>query len=287
MTLSIRLLLTVPVCLCAAAEAASAQKLAFHQIPWHAPAESVRAPLQALGFTFRQEIAGGDHEFSREDGAVLYVGLRQGRVAAFTLFDAVRGDAVNARYLALADSLQAELGPPDETVDDGPRQARTWEAGFSSVSVELSRYVGQPVVEVGWNGPGWWDEVDRRAGRAPQPAGYTSVRVSPFLRIGVDTTVRGPNAAGSRRGRFRIEYFQPITPSVDGVEQDPLDTVEYEMDFDCAGRRARLIARTTYLGGRRLGSSRPHGQPWTTPSQPDGHYARGLNAVCRAARRPR
>ncbi|HEX6373306.1 MAG TPA: hypothetical protein VF006_30565 [Longimicrobium sp.] len=279
--------LAVPLCLCAAAQGAAAQKMAYHGMRWHLPADSVRGPLQAQGFTLARVMDDGDHEFTREDGALLYAGLRNGRLAGITLFDAVRGEAASARYVVLADSLQAELGPPDEVVDEGQRQMRLWEAGFWRVSVELSRVAGQWAVEIGWRGPGWWDEMDRRAGRAPQPAGYTSVRVSPFLRIAVDTTVHGPRARGSLRGRFRIEYFQPITPSVDGVEQDPLDVAEYEMDFDCAGRRARLISRSTYLEGRRQQTNRPQGQPWTTPTQPEGHYARGLDAVCRAAREVR
>jgi hypothetical protein len=110
------------------------------------------------------------------------------------------------------------------------------------------------------------------------------VSVTPFLRMAVDTTVRGPRAAGAIRGRFRMEYFQPITPRVDGADQGQMDVVEYEMDFDCAGRRTRLISRATFLTGRRLGTNRPQGQPWQPVSQPESHYARGLDAVCRAAR---
>ena len=86
------------------------------------------------------------------------------------------------------------------------------------------------------------------------------------------------------RGRFRIEYRQPITPSAGGVAQEPIDAVEYEMDFDCGNGRTRLVARATYLEGRRLSSNRPERQAWAVP-QPDGHYARGRDAVCRATRR--
>jgi hypothetical protein len=274
-------------CACAAAQSATAQKLAFHGIAWGIPADSVRVPLRALGFTFRQETGDGDHEFRRANGAVLYAGLREGRLVGFTLFDAVRGEGAAERFQVLADSLQAELGVPDDVVAEGTQQMRGWEAGFSVVSVETARFAGERAVEIGWRGPGWFDELDRREGRQPQPAGFTSVRVSSFLRIAVDTTVHGPRAAGAMRGRFRIEYFQPITPTLEGVEQDPLDTVEYEMEFDCAGRRTRLIARTTYLEGQRQAIHRPQGQPWATPTQPDGHYARGLDAVCRAAREAR
>lgn len=266
-------------------DAAQAQKLAFQGIAWHAPAESVREPLRTLGFTFGGEIADGDQSFTRDDGARLIAQMRAGRLVGITLVDPARGEAVDGRFHALADSLAAELGVPDEVVDEGTQPVRVWEAGRWSVRVEISRATGERAAHVAWRGPGWFDEMDRRAGRAPQPAGFTTVSISPFVRMAVDTTVAGPRAAGAMRGRFRIEYFQPITPTVDGVEQDPLDAVEYEMDFDCAGRRTRLISRTTYLEGRRTRADRPQGQAaWTTPRQPDGHYARGLDAVCRAAR---
>lgn len=269
----------------AAAQQPTAQKLAFNQIAWHVPAESVRAPLQARGFTFTREIDSGDHEFTRADGARLIAEFQQGRLVGFTMLDPARGEQVPARYRALADSLRAELGAPDEEEAEDPRPMRLWDAGLSWVRVEVTRVGGEPVVRVAWRGPGWYDEMDRRTGYAPQPPGFTTVWESVFLRIAVDTTAGGPRTGGATRGRFRIEYFQPITPTVDGVEQDPLDTVEYEMDFDCAARRTRLIARTTFLDGRRLASNRPQGQPWTTPQQPEGHYARGLEALCRAARR--
>ena len=281
--ISLRLLI-LPLCVCAGAESAAAQKMAFHGIAWDVPVDSIRVPLRALGFTHRAEVDQGDHEFIREDGALLHAEVRAGRLVGLTLIDPIRGDGVGERFAALADSLQAELGAPDEVGGDGQPPLRLWEAGLRSVRVEVSRTIGERAVQVAWRGPGWFDELDRRMGNPPQPAGFTTVSMTAFVRIAVDTTVRGPRAAGAMRGRFRIEYFQPITPSVDGVEQDPLDAVEYEMDFDCAGRRTRLISRSTFLEGRRQGTHRPQNQPWTTLREPESHYARGLDAVCRAAR---
>jgi hypothetical protein len=277
-------LLTASLCICAFAEAAAAQKLAYHGIPWGGPVDGVRGPLQAQGYAFRSEMDGGDLQFARDDGTLLQAEARNGRLIGFTLTDAARGDAVNERFHALADSLRAELGEPDESVDEGTQPARVWEAGRWSVRVQISRATGERAAQVAWRGPGWFDEMDRRAGRPPLPAGFTTVTLTPFVRIAVDTTVNARRAAGSMRGRFRIEYFQPITPSLGGVAQDPLDAAEYEMDFDCAARRTRLISRTTFLEGTRQGTNRPVNQPWTSPSQPESHYARGLDAVCRAAR---
>jgi hypothetical protein len=128
--------------------------------------------------------------------------------------------------------------------------------------------------------------MNQRAGMPPQPAGFTTVSQTVFMRMAVDTTGGGPRGSRTVRGRFRIAYFQPVTPKVDGVEQDALDAVIYEMEFDCAARRARLIARATYLAGRRTRDDRPDSRSWSTP-QPDSHYARGMDAVCRAARRVR
>lgn len=261
------------------------QKLTFNQIAWYVPAETVRAPLQAQGFTFSREIDSGDQEFTREDGARLYAELRNGRVIGFTFLDPARGEQVAVRYRALADSLRTVLGAPDEEEEEDPRPMRRWDAGLAWVRVEVTRVGGEPMVQVGWRGPGWYDELGRRMGRAPQPPGFTTVWESEFLRIAVDTTVGGERTGGARRGKFRIQYFQAITPRVGGVDQDPLDAVEYEMDYDCAGKRTRLIARTTFLEGRQLASNRPQGQPWTTPQEPYGHYTRGLDALCRAARR--
>jgi hypothetical protein len=283
MILPIRLLI-VPVCICAGVQGAAAQKMAYHRIAWGIPVDSVRAPLQALGFRFQAEVDQGDHQFTRSDDALLHAEVRQGRLVGFTLIDPVRGAGVGERFEALADSLRAELGAPDEVHEEGQPPLRVWEAGLRSVRVQVSRSTGERTVQVAWRGPGWFDEMDRRMDNAPQPAGFTTVSLTAFLRIAVDTTVRGPREAGSMRGRFRIEYFQPITPSVEGVAQDPLDAVEYEMDFDCAGRRTRLISRSTFLEGRRQATNRPQNQPWATLRQPESHYARGLDAVCRAAR---
>lgn len=267
------------------AQPLAAQKLSFHGIPWHISADSVRAAVGARGFTFAGDAGDGDHAFTRADGARLIAEMRDGRLVGFRLIDAARGDAVDGRFQVLADSLQAELGAPDVTEDDEVQgRWREWVAGLWSVEVGITRAGGQRAAQVMWRGPGRFDEMGRRAGYPPQPAGFTTVSISPFMRIAVDTTLRGRAAADSVRGRFRIAWFQPITPTVEGEEQAPLDAVEYEMDFGCTSRRTRLISRTTFLDGQRQGTNRPRGQPWTTPRQPDGHYARGLDAVCRARR---
>jgi hypothetical protein len=106
MILPIRLLM-VPVCVCAAVQGAPAQKMAYHGIAWHVPVASVRAPVEALGFTFSAEVDQGDHEFTRADGARLRAEVREGRLIGFTLIDPARGDSVQERFGVLADSLGA------------------------------------------------------------------------------------------------------------------------------------------------------------------------------------
>jgi len=272
---------SLSVILCAAAGDAAAQRHAFEGVAWQAPAESVRAALRARGFTFTATAGEGDLQFVRADSAQLQAELHAGRLVGITLIDPARGESVAERYRVVADSLRAALGPPDDTLDQ--RQEQLWVAGLSSIHLLVERVAGVRQVRIAWHGPGWYDEMDRRGGLPPQPEGYTTVAATHILRVAVDTTVRGGSADAALRGRFRIHYHQPVTLSPDGVSQQQMDAVEYEMDFDCAGRRARLVSRTTYLDGRRLGSDRPASQGWAVP-QPDGHYDRGLDAVCRAFR---
>jgi hypothetical protein len=258
---------------------------AFHEIAWGLPADSVRARVEAQGFTFSASGDGGDLAFRREDGGRLQAEFSGGRLIGFTLIDPAPPERVAERYRAVADSLRAVLGEPD-LVDEEDFDLTLWESGLSSVRIEIFHHAGQPYVQVAWRGPGWFDEMNQRGGMPPQPAGFTTVSQTVFMRMAVDTTGGGPRGSGTVRGRFRIAYHQPVTPKVDGVEQDALDAVIYEMEFDCAGRRARLIARATYLDGRRTRDDRPDSRSWSTPAL-DSHYARGMDAVCRAARRVR
>jgi hypothetical protein len=275
-----RSLLSLLVILLFGAGEASAQRHAFEGIAWGTEDAEVRAALQARGFTFRT-VEDGDPRFIRADSAFLRAEMSGGRLVGFTLVDPARGPAVAERYAALNDSLRAALGPPDETVPD--HQEQRWVAGLTCVHLRIARVAGERHLQMYWHGPGWYDEMDRRASNPLPPPGFTTVSTSAFARMAIDTTVRQARGATAVRGRFRIQYWQAITPQIGGVDQPPLDVAEYEMDFDCAGRRARLIARATYLDGRRQGSHQSERPAWTVP-QPDSHYARGLAAICRAAR---
>ena len=278
-------LLLVPICTCLAARAGSAQEFAFQGVPWSTPADSLRPRVEALGFTFAGVWEEGGETYTGPDGSRLYASVDQGRLNGFIRVDPARGERIPARYRALADSLEAALGRPDEVEEEDERvPERTWVRGLASVSVEAER-IGDGWVRTVWRGPGWWDEAARREELPALPAGFTAVSVSPFMRIAVDTTLRPRRGAATVRGRFRLEYRVAIVPTAsDGRREDPIDVAEYEMEFDCAGGRARIISRSTFLEGRPVASYRPQSQqPWTTP-QPDGHYDRGMKAVCRAGR---
>jgi hypothetical protein len=196
MILSIRLLI-VPLCICAGVQEAAAQKLAYRGIAWGIPVDSVRGPLRALGFAFRSEMDGGDLQFAREDGALLHAEASRGRLIGITLIDPARGERVNERFHALADSLRAELGAPDESTDEGTQPMRLWEAGRWSVRVQISRATGERAAQVAWRGPGWFDEMDRRGDRPRLPAGFSTVTLTPSY--GLRSTPR--SAARARRVR--------------------------------------------------------------------------------------
>jgi hypothetical protein len=264
---------------CACAPSASAQAIVFGGIPWGTALDTVETRVGAQGFRVDSVLPDGDRIFRRADGAWLKAYLRGGRSVGFTLIDPARRAAVDGRFHALADSVEARLGPPARV--DSAAEEVWWEAGLSEVSVEIEFGEGRQV-EVRWRGPGFYDEMHRRRRLVevpPLPRGYTIVTANPISLVSVDTTFTARQAGGVVRGRFRIDYAQAV-----GAEADAYDAAEYEMEFDCAGGRTRLLRRTTYLAGARRHDDTYTRIPWAPP-QPGNHYARGLAAVCRAASR--
>jgi hypothetical protein len=237
--------------------------------------------LESRGFTFTRTDEDGDPWVSRADGTVLYAYVQDGRVVGIVMIDPARGPQLEPRYRALADSLQAALGKPDSAANELAR----WEAGLTELEVERTHQGSAPHVRLWWRGPGWFDEAARRHQADPRrdysmpplPPSYTIVSATYVSRTAVDTTSFARRAAGVLRTRFRIEYVRPVGP-----DTALFDSAEYEMDFDCGAGKTRLIARSVRLEGRVRQTQTFNGLPWETP-RPDGHYARGLRAVCRAA----
>lgn len=269
----------LPVALCAIAPAAGAQQLAFPGIPWGTPTDSARARIEAQGFVLDSALANGDRIFRRADGSWLTAHFRNGRAFGITEVDPARRPEVPARFAALADSLQTRLGAPAyrDTIEV------RWEAGRSELLLEIV-FVRGPQVERRWRGPGWYDEMHRRRKllepELPEiPRGFTIVSATGVSWVSVDTTTLARQADGMLRGRFRVDYAQPVGP-----DTAQYDAAEYEMEYDCAGSRTRLLRRVTWLAGARRGDESWTRIPWAPPA-PGNHYARGLTAVCRAARR--
>ena len=262
------------------ATAASAQELVYAQIPWGAPADSVRARMEARGYEYRGVIGPGDRWFLRADGARVTATMRTDRVVGFYVFEAASGAEVDGRFRALADSLEARFGTP---LDRRP-ELRVWESGLTYLAALV---VSDPTtdprrVQTEWRGPGWYDEMGRRGALLNLPAlptGYTTVSMTPAARISVDTATMVARAGRPLRARFRIDYAQPLPD-----ESGRYDAIEYGMDFDCAGGRTRMVSRTTFLAGRRQRSDASEGLPWS-PARAGTDPSRGLDAVCRVAGR--
>ncbi|HEX6745792.1 MAG TPA: hypothetical protein VF092_00655 [Longimicrobium sp.] len=276
-------LLLLPLVVVATASQTIAQReFTFAGVPWHAAADSARARLEARGFAFSGTVDRGDLVFQRGDGALVKLELQDGRAVGFLLVDTVRGRSVDARFHALVDSLQGSLGRPDTLRED----LLVWRAGLSEMGVESYYRDGVHHVQLVWRGPGWYDEMGRRGMLpefAPLPPGYTIVDVNFISRVAVDSARLTRGTDGVVRGRFRIDYTRPVGP-----EADLLDAAEYQMEFDCAARRTRLVNRSLFLRARLKQSDSRAAPAWEAPT-PGGHHERGLIAVCRAAEtlRPR
>lgn len=269
-------LLTLVLCLAAARDAAAQQGFAFAGIPWRIPADSARARLERLGYTFSHSIDPADPVFARADDGELTVYLQGGRLAGFILVDPAHGPRAEPRFRALADSLRAALGKPDSLGS----AALGWSRGLTEIRLATVDRLGVDYVTLEWRGPGMLDEMIRRwADRPlpPLPPAFTAVTSTAVSRVAVDTSAFKRPSAALPRATFRIDYSQPVGP-----EGDPYDGAEYEVDYDCARRRTRLVARVLYLHGRARHADLYRNQAWETP-RADGHYGRGLEAVCRAA----
>ncbi|HEU4558959.1 MAG TPA: surface-adhesin E family protein [Longimicrobium sp.] len=271
------LLIAATLLACAPADAADgAQEITFQKIPWNASPDVVRGRLEAQGYTYGGVWQGG-RAFLRPDSTYVVVVLRGGEhPVAFFMGDQRRGARAEARFRALADSLQARLGQP---VDRRPESVR-WEAGLTSVAVRLrASGDGKPEVQAVWLGPGWLDEMAGQGDGpavAPLPAGYIAVSQDLDRRVAVDTSSISQLAGGALRARYRVDY--PAARSDDG---EPYDAVVYGMDFDCARGHIRMFSRTTLLAGRRQDTSSARGLPWRAAAG-GSEEARVLDGVCRA-----
>lgn len=276
MPIPIRLLAMVALMGAAAIPAPAQQGLAFAGIPWRLPADSARARVVRLGYAFSRDGDGGDPVFTRADRAELTLVLQDGRAAGFLLVDSARDARAGQRYAVLADSLQAALGRADTLGGTG----LVWVSGLSELRLQTVTRLGVRYVTLEWRGPGMLDEMNRRwADRPlpPLPPGFTAVTGTAVSRVAVDTLTLRRTDGGALRGRFRIDYSQPVGP-----DDESYDGAGYEVEAECAQRRMRLLARSLYLQGRARKEETFQRQGWQSP-RPEGHYGRGLEALCRAA----
>lgn len=272
---ALTLLLAAGLLACASTPA-RAQEITFQQIPWSASPDTVRARLEARGYTYRG-VQEGARVFVRPDSAFVMVLLRGvEHPVGFLAGDAARGERADARFRVLVDSLQARHGVP---VDRRPDAVR-WEAGLTSVTVQLRTFSnGQRAVHAAWRGPGWLDETAGGVDGpvfADLPAGYIAVSQGLDQRVAVDTSSISQLAAGVLRARYRVDY--PAALSDAGQRYD---AIVYGMDFDCARGRTRMYSRTTLLAGRRQDTSSAQGLPWRGVGG-GSDEARALDGVCRA-----
>ena len=254
----------------------TAQEIAYPGIAWGTPAAEAAITLASGGFRFERTDQDGDQVFRHEDGRSLWLLLQADRVVGVQHTEPGSEDKVGVRFTEVADSLTAQHGSASGV---NQRHTRSWSVGRVEILLEARSDNGAHYLRTEYYGPGWNDESARRQGLSPPPPGYTIVNLSHLgLRVAVDTSATR-RVEGGLRTRFRVQYPNPVT-----ADDDQFDEVEYEMEFDCARRRTRLVSRTTFLDGRQIGRVSPQGQAWSVPQQPEGHYARGLDAVCRTVR---
>jgi|GEM_PF-1200009 len=268
------------------ATAAPAQELTFQNIAWGSPADTVRVRLGSLGYAFRSAGAQGDLYFRRADGAQVLAFMRGGRVVRVSLFDPSTGTAIDGRYRALADSLQAALGD----AIDLRSEMRMWDRGRSSVTVHIRRDVSMDdtstsLVQIAWAGPAWLDELATRGAFSPVSPPFTIVTLFKGTRVSVDTANLQRLAGGTLGARVRLDYAVPREE--DG---ERFDAIEYRMmEADCSAARVRMPVVAIFLAGRELDRDVEDDAPWDSvraDGDTDNNMELAFDAVCRAAGHP-
>ncbi len=230
--------------------AAHAQRHTFLGVPWGLPADSVRARVEARGWTFMSTNEHGDPRFRSPDrtanaqtvfggGKLVMVRVAQGAVAA----------DLESGFRAAVDSLSTRFGAPTDTLEGG--QFILWGRVLTTLAMRAvpARDSVPAMIVVVFIGPGAQEEEDRRAGK-PYPAlpeGWVQVGTGSDRRMAVDTASVVAVEPGVFRARVRYDLLEPRTDS-----GKRFDAADWDADYDCTRRRVRMRDFVQYFQGRQV-----------------------------------
>jgi hypothetical protein len=268
------------------APAARAQ-FVYEDIAWGSDVRATTEALAAHGFVLNTE-------FVPDEGELLYEGADDVLAMATFADDQLVGlrfiytgtaDEVEDMYAQSVEDSRQSLGEPASEEDD----VVAWESGDTWYSVMLGEVDAGPYVAVQFAGPGYSEEIARRTDGGGTPVAprelppleerWAVVQETPEFRTAVDRSTIVPQGNRIVRAWAREDY---ATPRVMHISYDQ---VVYQMDYDCAQRRVRLVTAVYRLNGERMQNDVAEaGEPWT-PMEPETSGERVLLTICEAGGR--
>lgn len=265
------------------APAARAQYL-YGDIPWGSDVRTATEGLAAQGFILNTE-------FAPDEGELLYEGPEG--VLGFATFAGDRLVGLRFIYLGTQDEVEdlfeqslrdnrARLGEPQSEEDD----MVGWESEGTWFTMMLGEVEAGPYFAVQYAGPGYGEEMGERTSGGvqmgvelpPLEARWAVVQETQAFRTAIDRSTIVPQGNRIVRAWAREDYTVPR------VSHISYDQVVYQMDYDCAQRRLRLVTAVYRLRGERMQADVAEpGEPWVA-TEPETSEERVLLAVCEAGR---
>lgn len=233
--------------LAGAPRAAFAQPFVYGGVRWGEPAERVRARFEALGFELLNDDPARLLFSGRDGGDLMAVMDDGGRYVALMRTWTGNAAAVRRQVARMADSLEAEHGPPAEDSDS----LLLWQRGGGIVAIKHGgpERPGEPHSAILYlQSPGYNAAAARDEGGAflpLNPARWALTYDSRTRRTAIDLTRIEPLGNGVYR----------VWERWDGEEQVDDDGIRYDsaleqVDFDCRTPRTRLVYSSVFLNGR-------------------------------------
>ena len=265
---------------------AGAQEFTFQDIPWGSDVRSTVRQLAGLGYA--RDDAGsqpGELLFENDEGLQLIASFAAGRLVGIRTFVLGSEAQVEALWEAFLSGYAADYGRPD-VEEEGQY---VWWRRETALSVSVLEAEDGAFFVVQFSGPGYNEEVDRRAAQGGAVAGANAYPpLDPRWQVVGDM--------GRFRSAFDRNTIQPqggrvlrvwVRDDYSGARRGAVeyDQVLSQVDYDCARNRLRVVTHSYRLQGRLVETQPPAQSPEWMPIPPESIAERQLAAICQAGER--
>lgn len=266
------------------APAARAQ-FVYGTIEWGSDLRTTTEALAAEGYALNAEFAPAPGELLYEgsDGVLVFATFTGQQLVGLRFVFVGTQDEVEDLYAQTLQENLARLGEPQSEEDD----VVAWESEGTWFSIMLGEVEAGPYLALQYAGPGYGEEIDRRTEQGITATGaelppleerWAVVQETEAFRTAIDRSTIVPQGNRILRAWAREDYAVPRVTHIS------YDQVVYQVDYDCAQRRQRLVTAVYRLAGERMQTDVAEpGEAWIA-LEPETSEERVLLAVCEAGR---